>query len=514
MEVPRRSVAPVATALVVIATAAAPVAAGAQVTKLTTSPSAEFGNSVALDGDLAAVGHQAIDDHRGKVHVFRRGSPGEPWIEEAQLRGPADESQPTFGWVVRLDGERLVVGAPKVDAAGIEDSGTVFLYERDPASGEWLEIDTLSASDAAPLDALGWDVDLDGDVAVAAAPGADPPAVYVYERRAEGDWAEATKLLTPDPVDDFGFGADLAVDGDTLLVGGGDSEFIGPSASGAWVYERNPDGSWSEGLDITPAEIVDEDLFGLAVTLDGDRAAVAATFADNQAEDSGAVYVFERDAGGPDQWGLAARLDTPVDEPNYGFGNSVALDGELLAVGVREDGEGAARSGAVYLFEHRDGAWVEILKFVPSDASFQAWMGEDVSLSGEDFLASARFDRAFEGAAYLVESEACDIGLTVATDRLPAGAPLEIALGLRHNRLRSATVPFRLWIQDRKGRVVAHRTAEPRTWRHGDAGRTTLRWPLPAHLPPGGYLLVVGVEGMQQGIAWAERPFEIVAAGE
>ena len=66
----------------------------------------------------------------------------------------------------------------------------------------------------------------------------------------------------------------------------------------------------------------------------------------------GAVYVFARDAGGADAWGQAAKLtDASVGSIGH-FGASIALEGDLMAVGASRGGGG---NGQVTILERGRG---------------------------------------------------------------------------------------------------------------------------------------------------------------
>ena len=102
------------------------------------------------------------------------------------------------------------------------------------------------------------------------------------------------------------------------------------------------------------------DYFGFAVALDGDVAAAGAYRDDDACPadpncDSGAVYLFARDQGGPDGWGQVIKLTAGDAGQSAQFGWSVALDGDRLVVGSPGDDEGGAYAGAAYLFERNAG---------------------------------------------------------------------------------------------------------------------------------------------------------------
>ena len=105
-----------------------------------------FGESVALDGDMAVVGARGdtIDNksHRGSAYVFRFDGAG--WVEEAKLTDSDGEARDHFGFSVALEDDMAVVGAWRWDARG-RSVEWASVYKLGPLS---LPIDIKPGSDA------------------------------------------------------------------------------------------------------------------------------------------------------------------------------------------------------------------------------------------------------------------------------------------------------------------------------------------------------------------------------
>ena len=89
----------------------------------------------------------------------------------------------------------------------------------------------------------------------------------------------------------------------------------------------------------------DRDGFGAAVAIVGDTILVGSPGAEAASgEVAGAVFVFRRDPADPDAWSLAARLE-PSDlaaSSGRGFGSALAFDGDAILVGASGSEIGAA----------------------------------------------------------------------------------------------------------------------------------------------------------------------------
>ncbi len=160
-------------------------------------------------------------------------------------------------------------------------------------------------------------------------------------------------------------------------------------------------------------ECGESDLFGSSVALDGDTLVVGAYEDDSSASGvdgnqnnnsrsgSGAAYVFVRDTEGA--WSQQAYLKASNPGVEDGFGASLALSGNLLAVGaLREDSaatgvngdqsnNSAGDSGAVYIFvrdEH--GVWRQEAYIKASNAEPGDVFGWNVALEQTAMIVAAR----------------------------------------------------------------------------------------------------------------------------
>ncbi len=186
---------------------------------------------------------------------------------------------------------------------------------------------------------------------------------------------EDQQLLGPNRGDDDFFGADVSVDGDTMVIGAnragaGSSSFAGA----AYVFVR-VDGQWLWEQTITSPTPADGDLFGNTVDIDGDTIVVGA--ANEGVQRSGAAYVFVRSDGG---WNQQSRLALSGGNPFDGFGTSTAIDGDTIVVGaVRGEGRNGD-DGAAYVFTRTAQTWAGQAVITASDGGSGDRFGERVSI--------------------------------------------------------------------------------------------------------------------------------------
>jgi len=333
--------------------------------------------------------------------------------------GPGDQ----FGAGVSLDGDRLAVGANLDDglANAISGAGAVYLFTFTDAAfnGTALattigaeivpagSIDLGSASLLGAVDQFGSAVSLDGNRLAVGAQGDDGAgnavgasgAVYLFsfaDAAFNGGALEAVigdgyaggkniALAQLDASDQFGWSVSL--DGNRLAVGAGTDDGSGNTSpnSGAVYLFSFTDSIFSGGaLEATIGadyaggknvnfQVDDGDLFGVSLSLDGNRLAVGAPGDDgdgNGVGNAGGVHLFSFTdsafSGGVLEATIGAdyaggkNFDLTPLGGSDNFGASVSLDGNQLAIGADfDDGvsNSVAASGAVYLLSFADAAF-------------------------------------------------------------------------------------------------------------------------------------------------------------
>ena len=134
----------------------------------------------------------------------------------------------------------------------------------------------------------------------------------VFERPSgsSAGWSFVTEILNSQPSawDEFGSAADLA--GDTAIAGvpGGDAAAF--NAGGVAIHDRQAGGEdqWGFQRNLYASDPAAEHVFGWSIALSGDTLVVGAPTIAGADSGIGSAYVFERNAGGPDAWGLVRRL--------------------------------------------------------------------------------------------------------------------------------------------------------------------------------------------------------------
>ena len=150
------------------------------------------------------------------------------------------------------------------------------------------------------------------------------------------------------------------------------------------------------------------DTLGDSVSISGDYAIVGATRENSW---RGAAYVYHRNEGGADMWGVVAKLTASDAEDFDEFGCSVSISGDYAIVGARVEGSGGSYAGAAYVYHRNEGGedmWGEVTKLTASDAEADDKFGSAVSISGDYAIVGAYVEDSGggdAGAVYVLQKE-------------------------------------------------------------------------------------------------------------
>jgi subtilase family serine protease len=306
----------------------------------------------------------------------------------------------------------LVLGTPGPDAGdGTQRQGVSMT---DPRVLHRTRAEAAAASEAqvvddaaAAGDQLGRAVAIDGATAALGVPnadvaGADAGAVLLVARDAgSGAWSFVREVRATDAAPGDNFGSAVSLDGDTLAVGAFNA---GSSAGAVYVFQRDAGGAgqWGQVARIVAPDAAASDAFGFAVALRGDVLVAGAFGDDDLGSSAGSAYVFARHRGGTNQWGLVRKLTASDGAAGDTFGYAVAVDGEWAVVGSRWDDDRGSSSGSAYVFRRDAGGaeqWGEVQKLTALDGAGGDQFGHAVAIDGTTVLVGAPFHDAVQGDA-------------------------------------------------------------------------------------------------------------------
>ena len=209
--------------------------------------SGNLGYAVAL-GSSALVSEPDVS----AVHVYQQRA-GSGWRMDFTITDRDRDEDDDFGNAVAYHASRSVVGAREDDDQG-SDAGAAYVYLHSHLEA------TLYAPDAADGDEFGNAVAIADPIAVVGAPknddrGTNTGAVHVF-RRSGDQWVHEAKLIGSTTTGGDRFGYALALEENTLVVGGRESEtaFIFKYENGTWAETARimlPEGSGVRSVDLS-----------------------------------------------------------------------------------------------------------------------------------------------------------------------------------------------------------------------------------------------------------------------
>lgn len=365
-----------------------------------------FGQSVALSSDLAVVGATGDDDggnSAGSVYLFSKAAGS--WSYQGKLF-PSDSAEDQgFGKDVAISGTRIIVGAWG-DATRGGEAGAAYIFVR--SGNLWIQEAKFVAGDGAEQDRFGVSVGISGDTAVVGAfadddRGGNSGSAYIYFRSG-GTWFLGRKLTASDGAAFDSFGQDVAISGNTIVVGAPQDDVLATNSGSAYIFTGSGF-NWTEQIKVGAPDEADEDFFGMSVALSGFTLAVGAHQDDDAGSGTGSVYVFTRKGT---QWSQQAKLTGFDSLPGSRFGYAISLSGDSLVVGSpgQEDGLADRNSGRLYVFTRTDQRWSLQAKLSAADAETGDNLGYSVAISGDALVAGAPFEGqrgSNAGSAYVFE---------------------------------------------------------------------------------------------------------------
>ncbi len=338
-----------------------------------------FGNSVSISGGTVIIGsprssfscNDSFSIHHGSAYIYER---HQTWGLIAKLTAfdCDNHSMSYFGKAVSISGDTAVVGAiwdkgacPDDPDDPYCDTGSVYIFRRNIGGpNNWgLDVKRIPF-DGEDEDYFGGSVSISGDTVVVGAYGDDDMghnsgSAYIFEQHHGGmnSWGLVAKLTAFDGEVLDWFGWSLSINGDTVVVGAPIDDDACPgdpycNSGSVYIFERNKGGldNWGLVKKITASDTGLMEYFGGSVSISGDTVVVGASGNDAAAVESGALYIFERNYGGTNNWGQVTKITTSDAEEGDLLGESVSISGDTVVGGVLRDDDLGYYSGSAYIF--------------------------------------------------------------------------------------------------------------------------------------------------------------------
>lgn len=390
----------------------------------------QFGNAVAINGNTMVVGRPSDtiggNNFQGSAYIFVR-SAG-TWSLQQKLLQPDGAANDGFGSSVAISGDTVLIGAGGDDVAPNNNQGSAYVFVRNGTV--WSLQQKLLATDGSFADGFGNSVAIAGDTAVISAIGDQPQSLsgqgsaYIFVRSGT-NWSQQQKLVASDGDGGDGFGHRVSIDGETVLIAALlDDVGSNIDQGSAYVFVRSGT-TWSEQQKLTAADGTGAEYFATSIALNGDTVVAGIpsdTIGVNQTQ--GSAYVFVRSGT---TWSQQQKLTAADGESADSFGNTVAVSGDSIIVGVSGDNiASSVLQGSVYTFGRSGTVWSEIQQVTTPDGLQLSSLAFD----GGTIVAGKGGDFTAQGFVYAFICSTC-APITLAPSTLPnatIGVPYSQAL--------------------------------------------------------------------------------------
>jgi hypothetical protein len=372
-----------------------------------------LGVSGVIRDDAAILGAFGVDVagqvDRGAAYVFTR--EGTTWTHRSMVVDPAGAAGDQFGVSVDLDGSTAVIGAFGDDVDGRVDQGSATAFTFDAATGRCSEPLPIRDPAGVAADRFGLAIDVRGGVIAAGATGrgSERGIALLFERSASS-WVAVGSVSAPDGAIGDHFGRSVAVATDSVAVGAVDDAVCGRASQGSvWTFPRF-DGRWRTAPRIvSDVDGMAADAFGNSVAVEGDLMVVGVPIdAVGGNVNQGSAVVYRRGSTG---WMQEARLVAGDGVAQDRFGNVVSISDGTVAVGAYlADMAGRVDQGAAYVFVKSGGSWVQQAKLLDPDGAAGDKFGNAIAIDGDRVAVSASSDTvgtlSLQGSAHVFERSA------------------------------------------------------------------------------------------------------------
>lgn len=228
--------------------------------------------------------------------------------------------------------EQVILGRANMEYNGESDYGDVLIYSFSESSG-WLA-DTLIKPADHKKQEFGKKVEITSTSLFVASPRdmdagntlENVGSIYEYRKDGQGKWQFHTKLYAPAPQLEMRFGEEMIAKGDFLVA-----RSRANPAGRLHVFKKQNTGEYQQIQEINAPVNSLNATFGKQIALNGNMLLVSASEYQNGAANSGAAFLFSFSAN---QFQLIATI-LPNQIDNMKFGSSLALTFDRLFIGSR-----------------------------------------------------------------------------------------------------------------------------------------------------------------------------------
>ena len=334
--------------------------------------SGRFGIETRLfEGGLVVGVYQAdVDDQisAGKAYIYDTN-----WNLITPLQSPTPHEGEAFGRQVDAYGDKLVIGNPRSNTEGVQESGLTYLFDADGAF-----ILEIKAPFIGLYQKYGSEVTISKDIILVTEIGGIvdgvPHAGLVHAYDHEGNHIQ--NLTSPSIKPEGTFGWSMAASDEYILVGepGYIPQSLIPEVCSVYVFDYD----WNHVATLNAADEQERTRFGISTSISGNYVVVGEPWATvDGLEKAGRAHIYDT------EWNLVATLQSPTPEAMAEFGGDVVVGGDIVVVGECKGDVDSMNEGKAHVFDLEGNL---IATLVSPERAVSALFGYSVETDGETIV--------------------------------------------------------------------------------------------------------------------------------
>jgi len=346
-----------------------------------------------------AVGTYEYSSKQGGVWVYdaTNYSTSPTLLNPSATAGGTDDY---FGYSVANTATQLVVGTPRYDIIPKYNIGAAYVYDLTNLSASPT---ILSPSGGAQSDQFGRAVAISSKYVVVGAgqdstAGSNRGAAYVYD--ATNLSAAPTKIAPTDLTNSSYFGDSIAIQGDNIIIAAPQIGTPGVTSGEGAVYVYDGTNLSASPTKLMPSQLDQNDYFGQSIAATSNHIVVGAEYDDDIAADAGAVYVYDIN-----NLSTSPTKITPSGlASNDRFGTKVAATDNYIVIGASRDDTAGGDAGAAYVY---DASNLSATPTKLTDGGADDMFGNTVAVFGDQIIVGAKQDDTTglnQGAVYVYDA--------------------------------------------------------------------------------------------------------------
>lgn len=339
-----------------------------------TEPSTQnyFGSSGDIHGEYAVVtsihGSNPNSWTGGLANIYKISKEGK-WELTRTMYPEVSSSQDRFGQDACAIWDKQVIIGDWMNVNQECGAAHIFKFEGDTT---WRQTAMLKPIDYNNVESFGKAVDIFKTTTVVGAGG----AVYIFTKTDDGTWKQTQKLKTP--TDAEGFGNNVVIDGDFIVVSAEWEDIAGKKNMGAvYVYKKQTNESWSllEKITLQSDKTQEEVEFGNSIAINNNRILIGAANENmGEVRGAGAAYLYRLS---DNKFLFEQKLyASNFGHNKYRFGEKVAITDDFIVIAEAQDQN---HKGSVYVFEKKEGTYIEVDRII---SPIRSYYGNDFGQSG------------------------------------------------------------------------------------------------------------------------------------